>query len=74
MILSLTPLRFTRSDKRRWHQRRVFLRQITVGGYGTSEPERRLFILYARLWARRSETRGRWLFAEHRPAKENSND
>jgi hypothetical protein len=69
MILSIAPIKYTRRDKRRWHKRFIVLRRITVGGDGTTEPPRTLFVLFARLWARRSQTKRRWLYAQYRPAK-----
>lgn len=71
MLIELTEhsLRLRRSDKRRWHQRWVFLRVVTLGGHGTGETLRHSFVILARLWARRSVSRNRWLFAEHRPTK-----
>ena len=58
-----------RSDKSRWHQRRMVMRFITIGGSGTDEPRRSAFVIFARFWARKSATYGRWLYTEHRPVK-----
>ena len=69
MILSLVPPTLKRSSKRKWHKRCIVLRRLTIGGEGTDEPRQTLFVLFARIWARRSQTKRRWLYAQQRPAK-----
>jgi len=69
MMLSIPRPKIKRNPKRQWHRRRVFLRWITIGGYGTAERETRVFVLFARLWARRSESLKRWTFSENPPRK-----
>jgi hypothetical protein len=76
VILNLSPAPRQRRTKNRWHQRRLFLRFVQIGGYGTNEPKRTAFIFFTKLWARRSESLGRWIFATgftppaHRTTKE----
>jgi hypothetical protein len=65
MMLSIPELKFKRASNRRWHRRWVFLRFINIGGYGTSERETRVFVIAARLWARRSQSLRRWIFTEN---------
>ncbi len=69
MILSLSLPKLQWSNKRRWHKRWIVLRRITIGGNGTDEPHQTLFVLFARIWARRSQTKRRWLYAQQRPTK-----
>ena len=69
MMLTIEPLSIKRSDKRRWHRRWIFLRLVTIGGEGTREAKRRVFMIVGKLWARRSHSYNRWLYVEHRPAK-----
>lgn len=69
MIVTVNPPEIRRRSKRRWHRKTIFMRKIIIGGDGTDEPPRRTFVLIGRLWARRSISLNRWVFAEHRPSK-----
>lgn len=73
MIIGLTSSASKRrkreTAKRRWHRRTIFMRVITIGGHGTDEPSERVFIFFGTLWARRSETLQRWLYAVSEPRK-----
>jgi hypothetical protein len=69
MMIDLQRLKIERSDKQRWHKKLVFLRTVKLGGYSTGASQRTVFVVFARLWARKSVSHGRWLFTEHRPAR-----
>lgn len=66
---SKTATRRAKDRKRYWHRRTVLMRFITIGGYGTDEPQQRRFIIAGRLWARRSQCLDQWLFATKPPTK-----
>ena len=68
MIITAKPIDIRRRSKRRWHRKTIILRRIIIGGKGTDATARTEFILFGRLWARRSNTLQRWIYAEHRPA------
>ena len=69
MMIDLKRRKVERSDKRRWHRKLVFLRAIKLGGYSTGIEQRTVFVIFACLWARKSVSHRRWLFSEHRPAR-----
>jgi hypothetical protein len=69
MMLALNPLRITRSSKRCWHRRIIIMRSIVIGGDGTGQTARRTFVIIGWLWARRSVTKHRWLYADDRPVR-----
>jgi hypothetical protein len=69
MILNLKPFKIERGNTRRWHRRTVICRKITIGGCNTGERPRQVFVIFARLWARKSESHRRWLYLQNSPQK-----
>ena len=73
MMLAIHPPKLKRRNKRQWRKRWVVLRWVTIGGYSTNERETRVFVIAAQLWARRSQSLRRWIFAEIQPVKKEEN-